>query len=340
MTPSTTPSTTPSMTTVMTTVLEKSEDTTPEASSPAPPKALTPQDVAVLQGCTNPYCQCVRRDNQMAKVPALVAARLAAFRRREQRAQQELKARALVKSTDAAVKKTAKEAAAVSRKEETPLRAVLPALTAIQSPQQLRAVPPKAAMVPSSTTARLPRRLEPIRPTMLTSNKRLVMPRRTSYAPPPPPRVIRHKVVAAVKFLDPKAWQRYGNFARQKRKMEAEWDYPHGNDVGRVARPAKRSKNNPSNRVPTTIRTNDSSVRRISESDMTATSELTAQSIDDAAVQDLLTTLTTPTPEAIPTEEATHIVSLASRKPPPPSVRFALSPEPRLRLRVHGSALL
>jgi hypothetical protein len=175
---------------------------------------------------------------------------------------------------------------------------------------------------------------------MLTSNKRLAMPRRASYAPPPPPRVIRHEVVAAVKLLDPKAWQRYGNFARQKRKMEAEWDYPHGNDAGRVARPAKRSKNNPSNRVPTTIRTNDSSIRRISESDMTATSELTAQSIDNAAVQDLLTTLTTPTTEAMPTEEATHLVSLASRKPPPPSVRFALPPEPRLRLRVHGSALL
>jgi hypothetical protein len=181
---------------------------------------------------------------------------------------------------------------------------------------------------------------------MRANTKRVAMQQRRTSIAPAPPRVIRHKVVAAAKLLDPKAWQRYGNFARQKRKMEAEWHYPHGNETGRVS-PAKRANNLVSrlpnaHRVPATIRTNDdSAMRRISESDMTATSELTAQSIDHAAVQDLLTSLTTPTDAMQHTaEEASHIVSLASRKPPPPGVRFALPPEPRLRLRVRGSALM
>uniref|UniRef100_A0A7S3L2S1 Uncharacterized protein n=2 Tax=Amphora coffeiformis TaxID=265554 RepID=A0A7S3L2S1_9STRA len=113
-------------------------------------------------------------------------------------------------------------------------------------------------------------------------------------------------------ILSARAWQAYGNFSRKAKRVEANWEDYQG------AAPAKRAKRLPSWVVPRTIQTtnnnnNNTADRRTSESDMTATSELTQQSVE---IMHFLHQATPPgrMMTAIADDNHTHVVSLASQQ--------------------------
>lgn len=341
---------------------EEEENATAKATAiatkvPAKTAKLSMSEELRTQICSNKYCQCIRRDGKMHRVQDLVRSRLKehiAKQKRVQQEQLEAQARDFLASLDQPLIATVRPVTLNNNVINTAATAATTtapeATTAVAQQQHQEQVRPAASPSPKMIVAAA----TTTQPTVTTTAAAMASPstprgsikNRLSY---------HQAVQAAVKQLDPKVWKTNASFCRNKRRVEATWNYPsrqqdnniYNYNISTTTRTATTttSPKPPSSKrfrasvtVPQTIQTTGAllhskrgSFRHRRPSELTVASELTAQSVMAATADHSLL----PAAKALHTltdEEEAAIVSLAtatgngtarwSTRASLPSVRF------------------
>ena len=299
-------------------------------------RMLSASEELRTQICSNQFCQCIRRDQKLVRVQDLIRARLVKNQKRIEQLNLEREARDFLASLDGGCagnsnsnsnsnsndnKKKSIEARKHKKEEKAPGVVVPPQGTPLPHPSLQHATKPLARAALAAQQAQLmqaqqqhvQQQQEQLRNQQAQQKLKAqhqLQPRVEVPLAPQPQLVVNHQPAT----LHPRVWKAYGDFSRKTKRVEAVWD-----DYEAASPANKRAKRLPSWVVPRTIETNTTATpadRRTSESDMTATSELTMQSAEVVHVlrpppqqQPTTTMMTTATTD----DNHTHVVSLASQ---------------------------